>query len=250
MKIPTTPADRAKYAAAKAALDLVQPGMRLGIGTGSTAAWFVELLGARVANGLGVVCVPTSSTTAVQASKLSIPQITLDEAGWLNLTVDGADEFDADLNLIKGGGGALLQEMIVATASDRMVVISDDSKEVAQLGAFALPVEVVRFGWETSQTLVARLIAAMGYKNVKIARRMKNGAAFVTDESHYILDLHLGAITDARGLSTALNRIPGVVETGLFIDIAHAVLVGYADGRIREIGANGEGPERHVEVPQ
>lgn len=250
MKIPTSSADKAKFAAARAAIDLVMPGMRLGIGTGSTAAWFVELLGARVADGLEVICVPTSSVTEAQAKGLGIPLTTLDEAGWLDLTIDGADEFDADLNLIKGGGGALLQEMIVASASDRMVVISDDSKEVAQMGAFPLPVEVVRFGWKTTQTLITRLINAMGYADVQITPRQKDGAIFVTDEGHYILDLHLNKITDARALSIALNRIPGVVETGLFIDIAHTVLVGYEDGRVRLIDAAGEGTALQVEVPK
>jgi len=250
MKIPTTNADRAKYAAARAALDLVTPGMRLGIGTGSTAAWFVELLGQRVAGGLDIVGVPTSSVTAAQAKGLGIPLTTLDAAGWLDLTVDGADEFDADLNLIKGAGGALLQEMIVASASDRMVVISDESKEVAQLGAFALPVEVVRFGWETTQALVAKLLAAMGYANTRIAPRMKDAGLYITDEGHYLLDLNLGKITDERALSIALNRIPGVVETGLFIDIAQSVLVGYADGRVRVIDAAGEGTAQQVEMPE
>ncbi len=227
-------ANRAKYAAAKAALAFVKPGMRVGLGTGSTAAWFVQLLGGLVNNeGLKIVGVPTSSRTRDLAESLNIPLTTLDAAGWLDVTIDGADEFDARLNLIKGGGGALLQEKIVASASDQMVVISDASKQVDALGAFPLPVEVVRFGWKTTQKTVADLLTAADVSARDITIRADDGVAYVTDEGHYILDLHLNRIGAPHALAQALNQIPGVVESGLFTDMADTVLVGYEDGTVQ-----------------
>ncbi len=226
-------ADRAKYAASKAALEFIKPDMRVGLGTGSTAAWFVQLLGGLVNNeGLKIVGVPTSSRTRDLAESLNIPLTTLDAAGWLDITVDGADEFDARLNLIKGGGGALLQEKIVASASDQMVVISDASKQVETLGAFPLPVEVVRFGWKTTQKTVADLLAAADVSAREITLRQENGAAYITDEGHYILDLHLNRIGAPHELAHALNQIPGIVESGLFTDMADTVLVGYENGMV------------------
>lgn len=226
-------ADRAKYAAAKAALAFVKPDMRVGLGTGSTAAWFVQLLGGLVNNeGLKIVGVPTSSRTRDLADSLNIPLTTLDAAGWLDVTVDGADEFDTHLNLIKGGGGALLQEKIVARASDQMVVISDASKQVDTLGAFPLPIEVVRFGWKTTRQMVSELISAADVAARDITLREEDGKAYVTDEGHFILDLHLNRIGAPHDLGRALNLIPGVVETGLFTEMADTVLVGYADGMV------------------
>jgi len=225
------PADRAKMAAAQKALEFVEPGMRLGLGTGSTAAWFVRLLGEKVqAEGLDVTCVPTSSRTWEQANGLGIKLTTLDDIGWLDLTVDGADEFDPRLNLIKGGGGALLQEKIVATASDRMLVISDDSKQVDFLGAFPLPVEIVKFGWQTTKSIIEDALGDIAVGGKDVSRRMAGDAPFITDEQHYILDLHLHKIEAPQALSLLLNQIPGVVENGLFTDIADAVVVGYASG--------------------
>ena len=226
-------ADRAKYAASKAALAFIEPGMKVGLGTGSTAAWFVQLLGGMVNNeGLKIVGVPTSTRTRDLAASLNIPLTTLDKAGWLDVTVDGADEFDTSLNLIKGGGGALLQEKIVATASDQMVVISDLTKQVKELGAYPLPVEVVRFGWQTTQRLVSDLLSAADVSARDITMRMENDQPYITDEGHYILDLHLNRIGAPHDLSQTLNHIPGVVETGLFTGMADTVLVGYEDGNV------------------
>jgi ribose 5-phosphate isomerase A len=235
-----SPADRAKRAAAARALNYVETGMTLGLGTGSTADWMVRLLAERMkAEGLRVIGVPTSTRTAAQASALGIPLSTLDDAGWLDLTIDGADEFDGARRLIKGGGGALLQEKIVAAASDRMVVITDPSKQVKTLGAFPLPVEVVRFGHETTARLVARVLDAHGLGGRRMVLRPgHDGGAFVTDEGHHILDLHLGAIPDPERLNADLNVIPGVVETGLFCGLASAIVIGREDGTAQVIGAD------------
>jgi len=216
MSSALSPADQAKYAAAAKAVEFVEPKMRLGLGTGSTAAWFVKLLAERIANeGLEITGVPTSSRTADLATGLGISLTTLDEARWLDLTVDGADEFDPHLNLIKGGGGALLQEKIVATASDRMIVISDESKAVETLGQFPLPVEIVRFGWETTQTFVEEVLEGSDVMGRSITLRRNRDQAYVTDEGHFILDLHLRRITNPRALAAQMIEIPGVVETGL-----------------------------------
>ncbi len=243
--------DRGKYAAAKAALDFVKPGMKVGLGTGSTAAWFVQMLGNRVnSEGLQIVGVPTSTRTRDLAASLNIPLTTLDEAEWLDVTIDGADEFDADLNLIKGGGGALLQEKIVASASNQMVVISDASKQVETLGAFPLPVEVVKFGWRSTESTIEEVLEGADVTNKRISLREAGGAPYVTDEGHYILDLHLDRIGDPRGLAEALNRIPGVVETGLFVLMADTVLVGYDDGNVHTYDRDGgDLGQRKVHMP-
>ncbi|MEM9061371.1 MAG: ribose-5-phosphate isomerase RpiA [Pseudomonadota bacterium] len=228
-----SPADAAKRAAAVKALEYVEDGMKLGLGTGSTAKWFVDLL---AESGKRITGVPTSSVTKAQAERLGIPLMTLDQAGWLDLVVDGADEFDPNLNLIKGAGGALLQEKIVAAASDRMVVISDPSKEVGTLGAFPLSIEVVRFGWETTGKLITRCLAASDVDGQGWAIRSGENA-FVTDEGHFILDLKLGRIGDPAALNRDLNLIPGVVETGLFCGIASVVIVGHEDGTSNVVAA-------------
>ena len=229
-------AERGKRAAAARALEFVEDGMKLGLGTGSTAAWFVDLLGQRMrAEGLRVTGVPSSSRTRARAEGLGIPLATLDEAGWLDLTIDGADEFDADLNLIKGGGGALLQEKIVATACDRMVVITDPSKQVATLGAFPLPVELVRFGAAATRRLIGELLERHDVAGRDMILRQGEDGPYITDEGHYIVDLDLGRIGDPALLNTDLNAIPGVVETGLFTGIASAVVVGNPDGTARVI---------------
>lgn len=227
-----TPVDRAKYAAAHCAADFVQDGMRVGLGTGSTAAWLVRRLGARVRQeGLRIIAVPTSTRTAQLAREVGINVVSLDEARWLDLTIDGADEFDAELTLIKGGGGALLQEKIVATASDQMVVITDAAKEVRTLGAFPLPVEVIPFGWQASKALVEELLSSMDVMGRNSALRMNGDQPFVTDEGNYILDLALERIGNPRQLALVLNQVPGVVENGLFVDIADQVVIGYPDGK-------------------
>ncbi len=232
-----TPGDRAKFAAAKRASALVETGMRVGLGTGSTAAFLVRCLGERVRDeGLNIKGVPTSSRTAQLAREVGIEVFTLEDLPQLDLTIDGADEFDPDLNLIKGGGGALLQEKIVAMASDKMVVITDDSKKVDTLGAFALPVEVLKFGWQTSHELIKNRLESLGLGGKPIARRMSGETPYVTDEGNYILDLQLGHITDAPPLALRLNQIPGVVENGLFIAICERVIIGYQDGTTSEQG--------------
>lgn len=240
-----SPIDKAKFVAARRAADFVEDGMRVGLGTGSTAAWLVRCLGEMVReDGLKFKGVPTSTRTAELARDVGIEVISLDEARWLDLTIDGADEFDADLNLIKGGGGALLQEKIVATASDRMVVIADIGKQVDALGAFPLPVEVIPFGWQTTQALVEETLISMDVLGRDTTLRMNGEAPFVTDEGNFILDLHLKRIGNARQLALVLNQMPGVVENGLFIDICDTVVLGFGDGRV-ELRDINEGTIEH-----
>ncbi|WP_417239426.1 ribose-5-phosphate isomerase RpiA [Celeribacter halophilus] len=228
-----SPIDTAKFVAAKKAVGYVEDGMKVGLGTGSTAAWMVRCLGELVREeGLDIVGVPTSSRTAELARQQGIKVISLDEAKWLDLTIDGTDEFDPELNLIKGGGGALLQEKIVATASDQMIVISDVSKQVDMLGAFPLPVEVIPFGWQTTKALVEETLVSMDVLGQQSTVRMNGDAAYVTDEGNHIIDLHLQRIGNARQLALVLNQIPGVVENGLFIDICDKVIIGHGDGRV------------------
>ncbi|MGA1025833.1 MAG: ribose-5-phosphate isomerase RpiA [Rhodobacteraceae bacterium] len=228
-----SPIDKAKFVAAKRAVDFVEDGMRVGLGTGSTAAWMVRCLAEVVRqDGLKIRAVPTSTRTAALARELGIEVVSLDEAKWLDLTIDGADEFDGDLNLIKGGGGALLQEKIVATASDQMIVIADAGKEVGALGAFPLPVEVIPFGWQTTKALIEEMLVSIDVLGRSTSLRMNGDRPFVTDEGNHILDLHLGRIGNARQLAMVLNQVPGVVENGLFIDICDVVVVGYGDGRV------------------
>ena len=228
-----SPIDKAKFVAAKRASEMVEDGMRVGLGTGSTAAWLVRCLGEMVReDGLKITGVPTSARTAALAREVGIEVITLDEAKWLDLTIDGADEFDSDLNLIKGGGGALLHEKIVATASDQMVVIADKAKEVATLGAFPLPIEVIPFGWQTTQALVEETLISMDVMGRTSTLRMNGASPYVTDEGNHILDLHLNRIGNPRQLALVINQIPGVVENGLFIDICDTVVIGYGDGKV------------------
>ena len=233
MPADLSPIDKAKFVAAKRAVDFVQDGMKLGLGTGSTAAWMVRCLGERVREeGLRVVGVPTSTRTAELARQVGVPVTSLDDAKWLDLTIDGADEFDPNLALIKGGGGALLQEKIVATASDQMIVITDAAKEVAHLGAFPLPVEVVPFGWQTTRALIEEMLVSMDVMGRETTLRQNGGKPFVTDEGNYIVDCHLKRIGNPRQLSLVLNQIPGVVENGLFIDLCDIVIIGGAEGEV------------------
>ena len=228
-----SPIDKAKFVAAKRAADMVEDGMRVGLGTGSTAAWLVRCLGEMVReDGLRFSGVPTSVRTAQLAREVGIEVLSLDEARWLDLTIDGADEFDRDLNLIKGGGGALLQEKIVAAASDQMVVIADKAKEVESLGAFPLPIEVVPFGWQTTQALVEETLISMDVMGRTSTLRMSHSSPYITDEGNHVLDLHLVRIGNPRQLALILNQIPGVVDNGLFIDICDTVVIGYGDGRV------------------
>ena len=228
-------ADKAKCVAAKRAVEFVEDGMKLGLGTGSTAAWMVRCLAERVhKEGLRIQGVPTSTRTADLAVELGLEVITLDEAGRLDITIDGTDEFDANLSLIKGGGGALLQEKIVSSASDKMIVIADLDKRVTHLGQFPLPVEVLGFGLKSSQTQIASLLAAQDVAGREITTRMAGDVPFVTDEGNYILDLHLGKIVEPAKLAIALNQVPGVVENGLFINICDLVVMGASDGTVEE----------------
>jgi ribose 5-phosphate isomerase A len=209
--------------------------MKLGLGTGSTAKHFVELLAERVHKGLNVVGVPTSEVTRALAEKVGVPLTTLDETPALDMTVDGADEIGPDLNLIKGGGGALLREKIVAAASGRMVVIADESKWVPALGAFPLPIEVMPFGLAATKRAVEAACAAAGCPGPSAVRPGKDGHAFVTDGGHWILDARLGRIPDPVTLAAKLSQIPGVVEHGLFIGMARAaILAGPAGARVVE----------------
>ena len=248
MPAELSPIDKAKFAAARRAVEFIEDGMKVGLGTGSTAAWMVRCLGERVRDeGLRIIGVPTSSRTADLARQVGIEVVGLDEAKWLDLTIDGADEFDQELNLIKGGGGALLQEKIVATASDRMIVIADAAKEVAQLGAFPLPVEVVPFGWQTTRALIEEMLSSIDVLGRQTTLRLNGSHPFITDEGNYIVDLHLNRIGNARQLSLVLNQIPGVVENGLFIDICDLVIIGGADGQL-EIRDINEGTVAHEAI--
>lgn len=223
-------AEAQKRAAAARAVDFVRPGMRLGLGTGSTARYFVELVGERVRGGLDVIAVPTSQATKSDAERCGIALTTLDETPELDLTVDGADEIAPDLNLIKGGGGALLREKIVAAASARMIVIADASKLVPALGRFPLPLEVVPFGLAATWRRIERVLADLRFSARLALRRGKDGHAFVTDGGHWIIDAALGRIDDPQALAHALAGIPGIMEHGLFIGLAQMAIVAGPDG--------------------
>ncbi len=218
-----------KIRAADAALAYVKEGMRIGIGTGSTADEFIRLLAVKVAHGMTVIGVPTSERSAALCRELGVPLATLDELPELDLTIDGTDEIDGNFNLIKGGGGALLREKIVAAASKEMIVIADDSKLVKSLGAFPLPIEVNKFGLEATKLAIEKAAAALCLAG-NITLRMVGGQPFVTDGGHLILDASFGLIPDAEALSNALQAIPGVVETGLFIGMATRAILAGADG--------------------
>jgi ribose 5-phosphate isomerase A len=211
--------DQEKEAAARASLKFIKDGQVVGIGTGSTAAYFIEALGEKVKNGLRIRGVSSSVRSRDQAASLGIPMTTLDECPEIDVTVDGADEVDPQLRLIKGGGGALLREKIVASATKQFVIVADATKRVAVLGKFPLPVEVIEF----ARAVVVRKIEALGAEVT--LRQTADGTPFVTDEHNHILDCHFGQIPDADGLARKLSDMPGVVEHGLFIGMADVVLV-------------------------
>jgi ribose 5-phosphate isomerase A len=224
-----------KRQAAARALDFVQPGMRLGLGTGSTARHFVELLGERVRAGLDIVAVPTSQATQMEAERAAVPLATFEEAPQLDLTVDGADEIAPDLSMIKGGGGALLHEKIVACASTQMIVIADETKWVSVLGRFPLPIEVAPFGLAATRQAIDVAASAVGAPGPTALRKAADGHAFVTDSGHWILDAGLQRILDPQALADRLLAIPGVVEHGLFLGLAQvAILAGPQGVRIVE----------------
>ena len=218
-----------KQQAGIAALDFVKPGMKLGIGTGSTAEAFIEALAPRVAEGLDIIGVPTSERTRLMCEDSNIRLTTLEECPALDLTIDGADELDASLNLIKGGGGALLREKIVAAASEQMVVIADGSKVVDTLGAFPLPIEVNPFGLAATRNAISALIDDMEL-SAELTLRTDGGINFLTDGGHLIIDASFGHIPKPRALEQRLNQIPGVVENGLFTGLASQAIVAGENG--------------------
>jgi ribose 5-phosphate isomerase A len=225
--------DQEKEAAARASLQFVKNGQVVGLGTGSTAAYFIQLLGEQVKNGLKIRGIPSSERSREQAARLGIPLTTLDECQEIDVTVDGADEVDPQLRLIKGGGGALLREKIVASATKYYVIVADATKRVPVLGKFPLPVEVIKF----AQAVVQKKIEALGAA-VEL-RRGTDGKPYLTDENNHILDCRFGQILDADGLARRLNDMPGVVEHGLFIGMASVVLV--ANGsEVVELRARGK----------
>lgn len=210
--------DQEKEAAGRASVKFVHDGNVVGLGTGSTAAYAVRELGERVRAGLKIRGIPTSVKTMELARSLGIPLTTLAEVQQIDVTIDGADEFDPQLNLTKGGGGALLREKIIASASKMEVIIADSGKQVATLGKFPLPVEVIPF----AEALIAKRISALG---ATVSLRQKDGKTFITDEGHHILDCHFGQIPDPPGLARKLSDMPGIVEHGLFIGMASVVLL-------------------------
>jgi ribose 5-phosphate isomerase A len=206
--------------------DLVPADTTIGMGTGSTVFWLIQELAIRVRHGFSLKIVPTSNQTKTLAAEAGIGSVDLNEVDSLPLTIDGADEIDDHFQMIKGGGGALLQEKMVAAASKKLIIMADESKMVGQLGRFPLPVEVIRSGWKQVQ----KKIIAAGCRKAEL--RKEDNQAFVTDNGHYILDCHFEKINDALGLNTSLHLMPGIVETGLFINMASAVIIGRGDGTI------------------
>ena len=216
-----------KRAAAARALDFVENGMKVGLGTGSTAEAFLDVLAPRVKGELSITGAATSERTVIKAKNFGIPIVPLEQLAPLDVTIDGADEADRDLCLIKGGGGALLREKIVASASHRMIVIADGSKLVARLGKFPLPVEVTEFGHAVTLKRLEECLGDLGYSHIGIALRMADTVPFRTDGGNVIYDCALGAIHNARGLAIALKSITGVVEHGLFIDLATTLVIAH-----------------------
>ena len=221
--------DKIKRKVGEYAAQLVQTNTIIGIGTGSTVYYFIHALTARIREGLQIKGVPTSQQTTLLAKKLGIKLIDINDTDTIQLTIDGADEIDTQLQMIKGGGGALLQEKIVAAASQQLVIIADSNKLVKRLGKFPLPIEVISYGWRKTQKHIEQLHC----KNITL--RMKDEKPFITDHGHYILDCNFDQIEDAGALHTQLNNIPGVVENGLFINMASAAVIGDADGNVKTI---------------
>ena len=253
-------AEKAKIFAAWHALAEVKDGMKIGIGTGSTASWFVKLLAQAQANGLNFRACATSSQTTELAESLGIKIESLDDfetvhdgnsvqsGHFLDLVIDGADEFDSYHNLIKGGGGALLQEKMTARSSTRFIVITDASKEVSTLGGFPLPVEIVRFAWKTTLWHIVRALDASKVDWNEILLRKVDDRLFITDEGHYIFDLHLKSITNPSALDNALQSVAGVVETGFFVDTADAIIMADSAGIVQTRETGGDWVETHYKL--
>ena len=214
-----------KRLAAARALEYVRDGMKLGLGTGTTAEAFVELLAEKVARGLKIACTATSRRTADKARALEIPIAELDAIAPLDLAVDGADEADRNLDLIKGGGGALLHEKIVEACAKRLVIIADESKLVDRLGRYPLPVEVIPFGHATTAARIAAAARVLGYADLAPKLRLKDGAPFITDSGNYIYDCPFAAIRETTELASALANLAGVVEHGLFVGMASVLVI-------------------------
>ena len=229
---PASAQDEAKLASGIKAIDhYLRPGMKVGLGSGTTSHWFVRALAVRVERGFEVVGVPTSNATRELALELGVPLTDLGTIDQLDVTIDGADEIDHRGSMIKGGGACLLWEKIVAAASKKMVAVVDDKKVFERLGRFPLPIEVIPFGWQSTERLLRELFVSAGFdKSVRITTRMKNGERLLTDSGNLILDCHLEAIADPISLAPRFNAIPGVVENGLFVGIASEMIVGHADG--------------------
>ena len=247
-------AEKAKLFAARHALKLVESGTNIGLGTGSTAYWFVKLLAHAHANGLNFRACATSSQTTKLAESLGIKIESLDDLGELALAIDGADEFNYEHDLIKGGGGALLQEKITARSADQFIVITDSSKFVERLGAFPLPVEIVRFAWKTTARHID-LILTNSIRNqevgaYKISRRMDGNKPFITDEGHYILDLPLQFIANPFDLDVALRTVAGVVETGLFLNKPNEVIIADCHGLAKSCYSGAEGIETRYDLAE
>jgi ribose 5-phosphate isomerase A len=223
----------AKAVAAKRAVLLVQDGMTVGLGSGTTATYAIQFIGERMRNeGIRVVGVPTSRSTNALAETEGIPLVDITCSGGIDLTIDGADEVDSRLNLIKGGGGALVREKIVAAASRQLVIICDDSKIHTELGWFPLPVAVVPFAWHTTRERLLRICPM-----VTLRKQRNSDAAFETDDGNLILDLHMESIPDPAALEAKISSLIGVVDVGLFVNLASRVVIGCADGTCREIAA-------------
>ncbi len=222
--------DEVKKEAGSYAAKLIQAGMTVGLGTGSTAFWFITALAARIKDeGLPCRGVPTSLSTRQLATGLGIPLVALNDVEFVDVDIDGADEIDPRLNLIKGGGGALLQEKMVAAASKKLIIIAGHDKLVSQLGVFPLPLEVIPYGWKQVQRVIET-----NY-NVTVKIRSSGQQSFVTDHGHYILDCYFQQITDPALLSSELNNIPGIVENGLFINMTSMAVIGKPDGSIETL---------------
>lgn len=208
------------------AAELVQSGMTIGLGTGTTIEWLVKELGKRINSGLEIRAVSTSEASSKLAAQYNIQLIELNDAAKIQLAIDGADEIDPQLQLIKGGGGALFREKMVAAAAEEFIVIADHSKLTDQLGGYPLPVEVMIFNWKQVEKQMIRL-----FNKPLQLRKNKDGSAFITDHGNHIIDISFGKITDPAAVNNTLHNIPGVIETGLFLNMAHKVLIGYPDGQ-------------------
>jgi len=217
---------KAKKAAGRKVREFINDGMTIGLGTGSTVYWSIQTIGSMIKNGLKIKAVPTSDSTAELANEVNIPLIELNQVDKLDLTIDGADEVDPNFNLIKGGGGALLREKIVASASKNLIIVVDESKLVTNLGDFSLPIEVTPFNWQYTQKMIEKL-------GCKSKIRKENNKIFVTDNQNYIIDCDFKKIINPEKLNKELKQIPGIVENGLFINMAETVIVGYETGEVK-----------------